>query len=53
LRDSPHKGKSTIDDVITRSQRTLGEDEYGYRAEFVRLATSARDLLAKRVATER
>jgi Ca-activated chloride channel family protein len=53
LRDSPHKGKSTIDDVIARSQRTLGEDEYGYRAEFVRLATSARDLLAKRVAAER
>jgi Ca-activated chloride channel family protein len=53
LRDSPHKGKSTMDDVITRSQRTLGEDEYGYRAEFVRLATSARDLLAKRVAAER
>ena len=53
LRDSPNKGKSTIDDVIARAGRTLGEDEYGYRAEFVKLATSARELLARRVAAER
>jgi Ca-activated chloride channel family protein len=53
LRDSPNKGKSTIDDVIARAGRTLGEDEYGYRAEFVKLATSAKELLARRVAAER
>ena len=53
LRDSPNKGKSTIENVIARAGRTLGEDEYGYRAEFVRLATAARELLARRAEAER
>jgi Ca-activated chloride channel family protein len=54
LRDSPHKGKSSMDSVIVRAERSRGEDENGYRAEFVRLATAARDLLAReRVATQR
>jgi Ca-activated chloride channel family protein len=53
LRDSPNKGRSTIDDVIARARRTLGEDEYGYRAEFVNLAALAKELLARRVAAER
>jgi len=47
LRDSPHKGKSSMDSVIVRAERSRGEDENGYRAEFVRLATAARDLLAR------
>ena len=53
LRDSPHKGKSSMDSVIVRAERSRGEDENGYRAEFVRLATAARDLLAReRVAAQ-
>jgi Ca-activated chloride channel homolog len=47
LRDSPHKGKSSMDSVIVRAERSRGEDENGYRAEFVRLATAARDLLTR------
>jgi hypothetical protein len=39
--------------VIARARRTLGEDEYGYRAEFVNLAALAKELLARRVAAER
>jgi Ca-activated chloride channel family protein len=45
LRDSPHKGMSSMEAVIARAERTRAEDEYGYRAEFVRLATQARDIL--------
>jgi len=47
LRDSPHRGKSSMDSVIVRAERSRGEDENGYRAEFVRLATAARDLLTR------
>ena len=53
LRDSPHKGKSSLDSAIVRAERTRGEDEYGYRAEFVRLATRAREILARDAVTTR
>jgi Ca-activated chloride channel family protein len=45
LRDSPHRGKSSIDSVIVRAERSRGEDPFGYRAEFVSLARMARDVL--------
>ncbi|HUQ83439.1 MAG TPA: VWA domain-containing protein, partial [Gemmatimonadaceae bacterium] len=47
LRDSPHKGMSSMEAVIARAERTRTEDEYGYRAEFVRLATQARAILER------
>ena len=45
LRDSPHKGKSSLDSVIVRGDRSRGADPFGYRAEFVSLARMARDVL--------
>ena len=45
LRDSPHKGKSSMDSVIVRVERSRGADPFGYRAEFVSLARMARDVL--------
>jgi Ca-activated chloride channel family protein len=45
LRDSPHKGKSSLDSVIVRGERSRGADPFGYRAEFVSLAKMARDVL--------
>jgi len=45
LRDSPHKGKSSLDSVIVRGERSKGPDPFGYRAEFVSLARVARDVL--------
>ena len=45
LRDSPHKGKSSLDQVITRAEQSKGTDQFGYRAEFVSMARMARDVL--------
>jgi len=45
MRDSPHKGKSSLDSVIVRGERSRGADPFGYRAEFVSLARMARDVL--------
>jgi Ca-activated chloride channel family protein len=45
LRDSPHKGKSSLDSVIVRGERSKGADPFGYRAAFVSLAKMARDIL--------
>jgi Ca-activated chloride channel family protein len=53
LRDSPHKAKSSMDSVIVRAERTRAEDEYGYRAEFVRLATRAREIVAREAVASR
>ncbi len=44
LRDSPHAGAYTLDDVIRLAGKSRGPDERGYRAEFVRLAETVRDL---------
>jgi Ca-activated chloride channel family protein len=46
LRDSQFKQASNYDDVISTAKASRGEDEEGYRSEFVRLAESAK-LLAK------
>ena len=53
LRDSPHKGRSSMDSVIVRAERTRGEDEYGYRAEFIRLAMQARAIMARESVAKR
>ena len=45
LRDSPHKGKSSLDSVVVRGERSKGADPFGYRTEFVSLARMARDVL--------
>ena len=47
LRDSPHKGAASMDSVVARATEARGEDVFGYRAEFVRLASRARDILAR------
>lgn len=44
LRDSPHAGAYTLDDVIRLARKSRGLDERGYRAEFVRMAETVRDL---------
>ena len=37
LRDSEHKGRATLDDVLRMAERHRGEDREGYRAEFIRM----------------
>ncbi|WP_419950433.1 YfbK domain-containing protein [Candidatus Palauibacter sp.] len=44
LRDSPHAGGYTLDDVIRLAERGKGEDPRGYRGEFIRLVETVRDL---------
>ena len=46
LRDSPFKQQSTFDQAISIAKTAKGGDADGYRAEFIRLAQSAK-LLAK------
>ena len=43
LRDSEHRGSATLDDVLQLARNALGEDEGGYRAEFVRLVETVRE----------
>ena len=44
LRDSPHAGRYTLDDVIRLAERGRGKDPRGYRGEFIRLVETVRDL---------
>ena len=37
LRDSPHKGDITLDSIVRLAEAGVGNDEEGYRAEFVGL----------------
>lgn len=46
LRNSDYKQKSDYDQLIARAKKAKGSDDEGYRAEFIRLAESAK-LLAK------
>jgi len=43
LRESAHAGKYTLDDVIALAKKSRGDDERGYRGEFVRLVETVRD----------
>jgi Ca-activated chloride channel family protein len=45
LRDSPHKGSATFDQVINWAESGLGEDTSGYRAEFIQLVRRSAELL--------
>ena len=44
LRDSPHSGGLTPNDVIELAERGRGDDPRGYRGEFIRLVEAVRDL---------
>jgi Ca-activated chloride channel homolog len=44
LRDSEFKGSLTPERVISLARRGLGEDEEGYRADFIRLVERYRDI---------
>jgi Ca-activated chloride channel homolog len=44
LRDSPHKGTSSFEDVLQLARVSRGEDLDGTREELIRLADSAREL---------
>ena len=44
LRDSEHKGTATLSDVLALARRSIGEDDHGYRADFVRLVEEVRRL---------
>ena len=44
IRNSEYKGNATFDKVITLAKNAYGEDEQGYRREFVRLVETAKGL---------
>ena len=44
LRDSEHRGNATFDRVLALARGARGADSEGYRAEFVTLVETARDL---------
>jgi Ca-activated chloride channel family protein len=44
LRNSQFKQSSNFNQVITLAKGAKGKDEQGYRAEFIRLAESTRDM---------
>jgi Ca-activated chloride channel family protein len=46
LRDSPHKGTATFDQVIELAEEGVGPDAGGYRAEFIGLAQKAKSIVA-------
>ena len=45
LRGSEHAGQATYDDVVEIANDNLGDDQWGYRKEFVGLAQRARTLV--------
>ena len=44
LRGSEHRGDASFDEVLRLARAGQGEDEYGYRAEFIRMVERARTL---------
>ncbi|MFA6961088.1 MAG: von Willebrand factor type A domain-containing protein [Opitutaceae bacterium] len=44
LRDSPHKGSATFDQVLNWAEDGLGDDDGGYRAEFIQLVRRSAEL---------
>lgn len=44
IRNSEYKGDATFDKVMTLAKNAYGEDEQGYRREFVRLVDTAKGL---------
>jgi Ca-activated chloride channel family protein len=45
LRDSRFKQNSQFDQLITMAKSAKGKDDDGYRAEFIRLAESTKNLM--------
>ncbi len=45
LRNSEFKGNSTLEEAVRLAKSARGNDEEGYRAEFVRLVDTAKELL--------
>jgi Ca-activated chloride channel family protein len=54
LRDSEHRGNSTLESVIEIALNSRGDDEEGYRGEFIRLVKTVRDmgLIAEKTGSE-
>lgn len=44
LRDSPNKGKASLQTVLDRARGALGVDKFGYRNEFIKLVKIARNM---------
>ena len=44
LRESPHKGATTFDAVLGWAEDGFGEDEGGYRREFMELVKKAKGI---------
>jgi Ca-activated chloride channel family protein len=44
LRHSPHQGQTSFDAILEIAQGALGEDPHGYRAEFLDLVRTAKEL---------
>jgi Ca-activated chloride channel family protein len=48
LRHSQYSGSATFDAVLELAQEGIGEDQGGYRAEFLELVRKARDAATKK-----
>ncbi len=44
LRASEHRGNATYDAVLELAEEGLGEDQHGYRAEFLEIVKRAKSL---------
>lgn len=44
LKDSDYKGEANLDDVLELAESNLGDDQFGYREEFVQLVENAKRL---------
>jgi len=44
LRDSPYKGTSTLDSVLSIAEDGIGSDRSGYRREFMQIVQQARQI---------
>ena len=44
LKDSDYKGEANLEYVLELSESNLGEDEFGYREEFVQLVENTKRL---------
>jgi Ca-activated chloride channel family protein len=44
LKDSDYRGEANLDDVLELAESNLGDDQFGYREEFVQLVENAKRL---------
>lgn len=51
LRGSQHRGDATYDGVLEIASATVGDDQYGYRGEFLELVQAAKGFNDQRVGT--